>query len=327
MAADGKFSSETVLTLSRRAALLCSNPDCETLTCGPAEETTSSINIGEAAHIYGRTTASARHKADLSLAELSDITNGIWLCRNCHKLIDNDPVRFPAELLFEWRRLHEKTVSPRVGQPGDRLREGIQAEQLHLFNSASRFAQQIVLDRPPMWELKLTAELLRSDLGPIYQRWQQLKLGMYVRKSTIIPDHDLPGWFAAKFDDVAKFAQVLMPLVKALNEAFGPPGQPGNDKDILAVCNLIVAMAKNLLEWEEDIRFIHVAEKFRDILSTLQGVTGRQLDQLLRIPNELSDIVALEKPESAYQINLVLTMPDDFLDNFKAALKRALAAA
>jgi len=51
MAADGKFSSETVLTLSKRAALLCSNPDCGTLTTGPAEETTSSINIGEAAHI------------------------------------------------------------------------------------------------------------------------------------------------------------------------------------------------------------------------------------------------------------------------------------
>src|ERR1700761_764747 len=110
MAADGKFSSETVLTLSRRAALLCSNPDCKTLTTGPAEQTTGSINIGEAAHIYGRTAASARHKADLSLAELSDITNGIWLCRNCHKLIDNDPVRFPPELLFEWRRLHERTI-------------------------------------------------------------------------------------------------------------------------------------------------------------------------------------------------------------------------
>jgi len=178
-----------------------------------------------------------------------------------------------------------------------------------------------------MWEFKLTAELLRSGLGPIYQRWQQLKLGMYVRKSTIIPDHDLPTWFSAKFDDVANFVQAIMPLVKALNEAFGPPGQPGSDKDILAVCNLIVGTANNLLEWEEDIRFIHVAERFRNILPAVQGVAGRQLDQLLRIPDELSDILSLEEPESAHRINLVFTVPDDFLDNFNAAFKRAIGAA
>ena len=118
-----------------------------------------------------------------------------------------------------------------------------------------------------------------------------------------------------------------MPLVKALDEAFGPPGEPGSDKDILAVCNLIVAAANNLLEWEEDIRFVHVAEKFRDILSSVKGVAGRQIDQLLRIPNEFSNILSLEKLEGTHQINLVLSVPDDFVDNFNAALERALAAA
>ena len=82
MISDGKFSAETVLTLSKRSALLCSNPDCGALTSGPTAETNSSLNIGEAAHIYGRTNASARYKPDLTIAEVSDITNGIWLCRS-----------------------------------------------------------------------------------------------------------------------------------------------------------------------------------------------------------------------------------------------------
>lgn len=327
MGGDGKFTAETVLTLSKRAALLCSNPDCGTLTSGPAEETTNSINIGEAAHIYGRTSTSARYKPDLSVAELSDITNGIWLCRNCHKVIDNDPVRFPAELLFEWRRQHEQSVSARLGQPGERLREKIQAEQLQLFETSSRLAQQIVLDRPRMWEFKLAAELLRSGLAPVYQRWQQLKQGMYVRKSLIIPDRDLPSWFSAKFTDVAKFVQTIQPLMNALNEAFGPPGQPGNDKDILAACNLIIATANNLLEWEEDIRFIHVAERFRDVLSTIRGAAGQQLDQLLRIPNELSNILSIENPKGVYNVNLIFSLPDGFVENFNAALMRAFKAA
>jgi hypothetical protein len=211
MASDGKFVAETVETLSRRAALLCSNPDCGALTSGPTADIASSINIGEAAHIYGRTTTSARYKPDLTVAELSDITNGIWLCRNCHKLIDNDPLRFPAELLFEWRRQHEQAILERVGRPGDKLREKIQAEHLRFFENTSRLAQQIVLDRPQFWEFKLTAELLRSELLPIYQRWQQLKQGMYVRKSMIIPADQLPPWLSAKFNDVSKIIQSAIP--------------------------------------------------------------------------------------------------------------------
>src|SRR5262245_25841622 len=107
MAPPGRFKTETVETLGKRAGMLCSNPDCGALTSGPTNEETGLVNIGEAAHIYGLTSNSARYKEGLTQAELSDITNGIWLCRNCHKLIDNDPVRFPVDLLFQWRRQHE----------------------------------------------------------------------------------------------------------------------------------------------------------------------------------------------------------------------------
>lgn len=323
MASDGRFSIETIQTLSRRAALLCSNPDCNVLTSGPTTAADSSINIGEAAHIYGRTSSAARYKADLTISEISDITNGIWLCRNCHKLIDNDANRFPAELLFEWRRRHEQMILERVGQPGDKLREKIQSEHLRIFEGTSRLAQQIVLDRPPLWELKLTTELLRTELGSILQRWQQLKRGMYARKSTIIPVDQLPAWLSAKFHDVSKFIESMNPLLEELNKAFGPPGQPGNDKDILTICRFIVTAARNLLEWEEDVRFVHVDQEYHDIFLSMQGVAAYQLDQLVRIPNELSKIIEMEKPDGLHKLNLVFAMPDGFLDNFNASLNRA----
>jgi hypothetical protein len=323
MASDGKFVAETVETLSKRAALLCSNPDCGALTSGPTADNAGSLNIGEAAHIYGRTSASARYNADLSVAELSDITNGIWLCRNCHKLVDNDSLRFPAELLFEWRRQHELAILQRVGRPGDKLREKIQAEHLRFFEDTSHLAQQIVLDRPRFWEFKLTAELLRSELLPIYQRWQQLKQGMYVRKSMIIPADQLPPWLSAKFNDVSRIIKSALPLLEELNKAFGPPSQPGNDIDILTICRLIVAAAKNLLEWEEDVRFIHVDNKFEEDFASMQGVAGHQMDQLLRIPNELSKLLAMDDPKGCHELNLVFTVPDRFVEKFQDALQRA----
>jgi hypothetical protein len=79
------------------------------------------------------------------------------------------------------------------------------------------------------------------------------------------------------------------------------------------------------LEWEEEVRFLHVEEKFREVFSFIQGVAGHQLDQLLRMPSELAKILAIENPQGLYELNLVFTMPDGFSDNFSAALERAYA--
>ena len=248
MALDGRFSTETIHTLSKRAALLCSNPDCGALTSGPTETASGSVNIGEAAHIYGRTSSAARYKPDLGIGEVADITNGIWLCRNCHKLIDNDAARFPAELMFEWRRQHEREILERIGRPGDKLREKLQTERLRLFEGTSRLAQQIILDKPPLWEYKLVNELLRSDLRSIRQRYHQLKHGLYVRKSTVLYADRLSDWLSAKLTDVTKIIQSMEPLTAELNKALGPPGESGNEEEILTTCGFIITAARNLLE-------------------------------------------------------------------------------
>jgi hypothetical protein len=119
MSATGEFTKDTIELLMRRAALHCSNPDCGVLTSAPTTKNDGSINLGEAAHIYGRTERSKRYNLEMTQAERADITNGIWLCRNCHKEIDTDELRFPADLLFEWRREHERTVLERLGLKSD----------------------------------------------------------------------------------------------------------------------------------------------------------------------------------------------------------------
>jgi hypothetical protein len=40
--------------------------------------------------------------------QISDIANGIWLCSNCHALVDDDPGRYPAALLQQWKRSAER---------------------------------------------------------------------------------------------------------------------------------------------------------------------------------------------------------------------------
>lgn len=90
---------------------------------------------------------------------------------------------------------------------------------------------------------------------------------------------------------------------------------------------MIVLAAKNLLEWEEDVRFLRVDERYEDILMSMRGLAARQLDQLLIIPNELSKIFAMENPKGLHELNLVFTVPDGFGDDFNRKLERAFKRA
>jgi len=118
MANDDRFKQAVVTTLAKRAANRCSNPNCNAITSGPADEPGSSVNVGEAAHIYGANPGSARFSENMTSPERSAISNAIWLCATCHKLVDDDPSKYPAGLLFEWQRDHERTISSQVGKAG-----------------------------------------------------------------------------------------------------------------------------------------------------------------------------------------------------------------
>lgn len=94
------FSPKTIDTLAKRAGYLCSNPDCRARTVGPNSEPDKATIIGEAAHIYGARPGAVRFNPKMTDVARAEITNGIWLCRNCHKIIDRDPDDHPFDLLF-----------------------------------------------------------------------------------------------------------------------------------------------------------------------------------------------------------------------------------
>jgi len=48
--------------------------------------------------------------------ERSSPSNGIWLCQNCAKLVDNDRIRFTVELLQQWKAAAESEARQRIGK-------------------------------------------------------------------------------------------------------------------------------------------------------------------------------------------------------------------
>lgn len=98
-----EFTPKTKETLAKRVGFHCSNPDCRTLTCGPSSENNKHISIGVAAHITAASENGPRYDYTLSSKERSSIENGIWLCQNCSKLVDNDPNDYSVNLLNNWK--------------------------------------------------------------------------------------------------------------------------------------------------------------------------------------------------------------------------------
>ncbi|MDP9314369.1 MAG: hypothetical protein M3R24_26395 [Chloroflexota bacterium] len=101
------FDKETKDVLARRVGYLCSNPSCRKLTSGPRTEPTKALNIGVAAHITAAAPGGPRYDPTLSPQERKSAGNGLWLCQNCAKLVDNDEQRYTTSLLRAWKKQAE----------------------------------------------------------------------------------------------------------------------------------------------------------------------------------------------------------------------------
>jgi len=110
------FTYAVKTALAARVGYLCSNPDCRALTSGPQEDPAKAINLGVAAHITAASARGARYDPDLLSEERSASSNGVWLCQNCAKLIDNDAARFSVEVLKKWKANAEAEAKARVGK-------------------------------------------------------------------------------------------------------------------------------------------------------------------------------------------------------------------
>jgi hypothetical protein len=102
------FTRYTKDALAKRAGQTCSNPNCRRRTSGAHSEKDKAINLGEAAHIRAARLG-PRYDSNMTDKERRDISNGIWLCRECARLIDIDDTKYTAELLISWKQQNEET--------------------------------------------------------------------------------------------------------------------------------------------------------------------------------------------------------------------------
>lgn len=107
------FSAQVVRTLSQRSGGRCAI--CRASTWGPSDSRFKSTNVGQAAHITAAAPGGPRYDPNISPLTRSSALNGIWLCGNCHHIIDNNVEDYPVEKLQEIKKKAEVDAKAMLG--------------------------------------------------------------------------------------------------------------------------------------------------------------------------------------------------------------------
>lgn len=114
------FSDAVKRVLASRVGNRCSSPECRALTSGPQDNPAKALNLGVAAHITAASPGGPRYDPDLLPDDRSSPSNGIWVCQNCAKLIDNDVARFSVDILKQWKLHAEMDAKANIGRAATR---------------------------------------------------------------------------------------------------------------------------------------------------------------------------------------------------------------
>lgn len=207
------FTKKTVDIIAKRAAYKCSNPDCRISTVGPNSDDDKSTVIGEAAHINGARPHSKRYRADMTDNSRAEITNAVWLCRNCHKIIDSDEQNYSTNVVFAWREEHEKYIFSELGNTTDHMQFDEQNKELSLFKNYPPIIRRIVIDKPDGWEFRLTSELMQYFNEPFLRKLRDLQDGLCIKSQSHIDSNDAFKWVQNRLTERSNLISPLAALI------------------------------------------------------------------------------------------------------------------
>lgn len=112
------FSAQVVTEIAKRSGYLCAFPSCRALTVGPSDKRPgASSSIGVACHITAASEDGPRFDPSLTPEQRASESNGILMCANHSREIDNDEVRYPVATLRAWKAEAEARARTERGRP------------------------------------------------------------------------------------------------------------------------------------------------------------------------------------------------------------------
>ena len=167
----------------------------------------------------------------MTSAQRKAISNGIWLCQTCAKIIDNDERRYPIETLRNWKKQAEQHAHQQIGKTKMRQRPSA-AEREVIRNMKVR--DQMQKDFLKTWP-EITEERERRGIsGPGVERprhkFRHSEVIIHRLGNDAYPDIDegpgISSWFKVElFDFYHNGIKVILGIESgAIEDSFGFAG-------------------------------------------------------------------------------------------------------
>jgi hypothetical protein len=173
--------------------------------------------------------------------------------------------------------------------------------------------EEIVRDRPELWQFKLLQTALRSLLEDAEVRWEAAtKYG--------VNDVQFLQWLEPQ---VNKLSELLEPFGKLLSDdlqsAFGACDETGDPQPLLGVIEKFSELMESIIGWEEEVRLLANDPRFHQVGESMSGMSRPYLDVLIDLRNQLDTQIPQAKQTG--KIGISVTAEDlPKLDEFSAAL-------
>lgn len=110
-----EFSDKVKDIIRHRAGYRCCK--CDRTLVGPGATTSDYVELGQCAHIYAAKPTGPRGQSHLTEEQLKSPENGLYLCNDCHKLIDGklSHKKYRVEQLLQIKAIHEYKIAVEMG--------------------------------------------------------------------------------------------------------------------------------------------------------------------------------------------------------------------
>ncbi|EID4333999.1 TPA: DUF4062 domain-containing protein [Vibrio parahaemolyticus] len=180
-------------------------------------------------------------------------------------------------------------------------------------------ATRLILEKPDGWEYLLFANLCKVYLERLNHKKFDLEYGISFGEVKVIDEpQQVSDWISAQCNEMLKLIRLVTTLVNnAAIASLGDHGQEGEYQKIQHVCQRLLEVYEQIINWKLSFTTLEVHEDFQPILDVLSGFSDDPIAKIeefvnrvhIEIPKAIEQVVQNDEHVSL-EITLVLESPD-----------------
>lgn len=160
-------------------------------------------------------------------------------------------------------------------------------EKERLYDTLSSNALVLVLEKPAGWEYRLLFQVWLDELDKISEKIYDYQHNLKIFHSELLRNDNVFEWIQLKFHEMEGFIDSANYLINDRAQvAFGPPGMPGDEKEIIMVARNIVRLLSIIIDWCIKIRLIKSEEPFTRILNAMSLLPESVIKEMQDFPHD-----------------------------------------